>query len=194
MAWFLTPRPPAIDPRVPVAEPQLGWWLVVALCALSAWLTPWLIPYPEWAGPRPWWGGGRTRASVTVAAVLLIPGVLLALSAIRTLGRRTTLVSTGPYRWVRHPYYLAILLLLVGTLIALRSVPAAVLLVPAVHLTLARARAEEHNLEIRLGDEWREYARRVPFLLPLAPPLPPEGMAAVRAAEGEKVLKDLDSD
>jgi protein-S-isoprenylcysteine O-methyltransferase Ste14 len=169
-------RRPAADPREPVEELKLAWTLTVAACALGAWLTTWLIPWPEWLSQRPWWAGGRTPESVAAGALLLIPGILLALSSVRALGRPTGLVTTGPYRWIRHPYSLAILLLLAGAIIALRSLPAVVLLIPAARLTVERARREEHNLRIRFGARHEAYSRRVPFILPLSPPLPPEGL------------------
>lgn len=180
-----------LDEGVPAPELRLSWTLLVAGCAIAAWLTPWLIPTAPWLGPRPWYAGGRTALSMALGAVLLIPGVLLALASVRTLGRPSGLVSTGPFRWTRHPYFLAVLMLLLGLIVALRSVPALVLFVPAVRLTLERARREEHNLVLRLGDEYRAYQARVPFLLPLAPPLPPGGMAA--KDEGEIALH-LDDD
>lgn len=185
-------RQPAADPREPVEELTLAWTVTVAACALGAWLTTWLIPWPQWLSQRPWWAGGRTTESVALGAVLLIPGILLALSAVRALGRSTELVTTGPYRWIRHPYSLAMLLLLVGAIVALRSLPAVALLIPAARLTVERARREEHNLRIRFGARHDAYVRRVPFMLPLSPPLPPSGLPEEGELQpGEASLADL---
>ncbi|MFH1177703.1 MAG: isoprenylcysteine carboxylmethyltransferase family protein [Acidobacteriota bacterium] len=140
---------------VPVEEILFGWTLMVAGTALGAWAT-----------------AERTPASVAIGATLLIPGVLLALAAVRTLGKPQGLVTWGPYRWVRHPYFLAVLLLLLGAIVALRAWPALILFLPAVRLTIARARREEHNLSLRFGEEHQAYCRQVSFLLPLGPPLP----------------------
>ena len=171
-------RAPASDEGIPVSEVKLAWTLVVAACALGAWLTPWMIPVPPWIDPRPWWAGGKTPLSMALGATLLIPGALLGLASVRALGRGGTLVTTGPYRFVRHPYSLAILLLLLGVVVALRSLPAIALLVPAVRLTFDRARREEHNLRLAFGERHERYCARVPFILPLSPPLPPGGLDA----------------
>lgn len=75
-------------------------------------------------------------------------------------------VDDGPFAVVRHPVYLGLILFLAGgALLVADPLVAAVTAVVAV-LMLFRARAEERFLEERLGDEYRDYARRVPMLLP----------------------------
>ncbi len=146
---------PEVVEGVPVGEMVLAWTLLVAACAAGALIT-----------------GQFNRTSLRIAAPLLLLGGLLALAAVRSLGRGQVLVTTGPYRWIRHPYFLGILLMLVGAVIAMRSLPALVLFYPALRVTLVRARREEHNLALRFGDPYLEYNRRVSFILPLRPPLP----------------------
>lgn len=142
---------------MPAGELRLPWTLMVAGCAAGAWAI-----------------GAKTPASTAAGAALLIPGALLALAAVRALGRPTTVVSRGPYRWVRHPYLLAMLLLLLGEIVALRAWAALVLYLPAARLSVECARREEHNLLLRFPEAYARYARMVPFMLPLAPPLPRE--------------------
>ncbi len=149
---------PALDEGVPAGEMRLSWTLLVAGCAVGAWAT-----------------GDKTPASMAAGAALLLPGVLLALASVRALGHPTTLVTRGPYRWVRHPYYLAILLLLLGTIVALRAWAVLVLFMPTARVTVERARREEHNLRLRFPEAYGRYARLVPFLLPLGPPTPKDG-------------------
>ena len=78
-----------------------------------------------------------------------------------------TLVTGGPYRTVRHPVYLAMLVMCIGLAIAVRSLLGLALTVlgflpAAVH----RARLEERALEAKHGDEWRAYRDRTRFLIP----------------------------
>lgn len=146
---------PEAVPGVPVGEMVLTWTLLVAACAVGALVT-----------------GEFTRTSLRAGAPLLLAGGLLALASVRTLGRGHELVTRGPYRWVRHPYFLGILIMLVGAIVAMRSLPALILLYPAVRVTLMRARREEHNLALRFGDAYHKYQERVAFMLPLRPPLP----------------------
>ena len=145
----------AVDPGVPAGELRLSWALLVAGCAAGAWAT-----------------GSKTPTSMAAGATLLVPGVLLALAAVRALGRPTAVVTRGPYRWVRHPYFAAILLLLLGTIVGLRAWAALVLFLPAARITVERARREEHNLRLRFPESYERYSRLVQFMLPLGPPLP----------------------
>lgn len=146
---------PEAVPGVPVGEMVLTWTLLVAACTAGALVT-----------------GEFTRTSLRAGAPLLLAGGLLALTSVRALGRGRDLVTRGPYRWVRHPYFLGILVMLVGAIVAMRSLPALILLYPAVRVTLMRARREEHNLALRFGDAYYTYRQRVAFMLPLKPPLP----------------------
>ena len=118
--------------------------------------------------------GSKTPTSMAWGAAFLVPGVLLALTAVRALGRPAAVVTRGPYRWVRHPYFLAVLLLLLGTIVALRAWAALVLFLPAARITVERARREEHNLRLRFPEDYERYSRMVQLILPLGPPLPQE--------------------
>lgn len=140
---------------MPADELRIPWALMVACCAGGAWAT-----------------GSRTPSSAVAGAALLVPGVLLALAAVRALGRPRAVVTAGPYRWVRHPYLLAVLLLLLGAIVSLRAWAALVLFLPAARLTVERARREEHNLRLRFPESYERYSRMVQFILPLGPPMP----------------------
>jgi protein-S-isoprenylcysteine O-methyltransferase Ste14 len=135
------------------------------------------------------------RAPRAVAAPLLaqtlVPGLLLCAltvvltagsvwmvtSAVRTLGRQWSLaarvieghelVTSGPYRVVRHPIYSGMIGMLVATGIAITAwwwliVGAAVF----VTGTLIRTRAEERLLRGQFGAAYEAYAARVPALIP----------------------------
>ena len=146
---------PEAVPGLPVGEMVVAWTLLVAACALGALLT-----------------GEFSRTSLRGGAPFLLVGGLLALASVRAIGRGRELVTRGPYRWVRHPYFLGILVMLVGAIVAMRSLPALILLYPALRITVVRAHREEHNLVLRFGEAYLAYHERVAFMLPLRPPLP----------------------
>jgi len=79
----------------------------------------------------------------------------------------TGLITTGPYRLVRHPIYLGLALLVVGEAIAFGSWPALLIALSAVVPTLAwRARAEEKLLSRTFGEPYEVYRQRTKMIVP----------------------------
>lgn len=78
------------------------------------------------------------------------------------------LVKTGPYRFCRHPNYVAMLLEMVGFCLIPSAFYSLAVFLPLYVFTLAaRIRIEEAALLERLGDEYREYRRATFALLPI---------------------------
>lgn len=118
-------------------------------------------------------GGAHGAAGVTVMWL----GLAVRIWAIAALGRafRTTVevdpgqavVNNGPYRWVRHPSYSGLLLIVIGCGLAsgdwLALVVSAVLPPAAV---VRRIHVEEAELVGVLGDRYRAYQRHTRRLIP----------------------------
>ena len=114
---------------------------------------------------------------LVVGLMVAWAGMLLRLWAVLTLGRfftttvvvrsGQTVVSSGPYRFVRHPSYLGLLILLLGFGLTLGDLAAAVVMVvlPTVGL-LWRIRVEEVALRAGLGDSYLEYCKGRARLIP----------------------------
>jgi protein-S-isoprenylcysteine O-methyltransferase Ste14 len=74
-------------------------------------------------------------------------------------------VTSGPYRWVRHPGYLAGIVVILMSGVALGSWPAtAMLVVFCMPFLLYRASTEDRMLQAALGG-YRDYASRVRWRL-----------------------------
>ncbi len=80
--------------------------------------------------------------------------------------REHTLVTSGPYRWVRHPFYDAVALCVVANSLAAANwflfLAGGLLFV----LIMVRTRKEEENLVARFGDRYRAYMQRTGRFLP----------------------------
>jgi len=117
--------------------------------------------------------GGAPWPRIEVPLALVAAGGLLHLLAKGYLVRRTRVTREGPYRWVRHPFYLANLLLETGLLLYAGAWFVAPVYLLLAHLAYGAAIAEEEaDLAAVHGEAWREYAARVPRLLPWRGPCP----------------------
>jgi protein-S-isoprenylcysteine O-methyltransferase Ste14 len=79
----------------------------------------------------------------------------------------TGLVTTGPYRLVRHPIYLGLALLAMGEALAFGSGPAFLIVLSGIVPTFAwRARAEEKLLSRTFGERYEVYRQRTKMIIP----------------------------
>ena len=130
---------------------------------LSVWAAHWL---GAWRGARGWINSRELFA-------LRIAGTLIGASAAWTLGRAydrvvtpESLVTSGVYRFVRHPIYTSYLLLFAGGLGSLGSpLAVAVLFLSAWRFYKPRMASEDKILEAQFGDAWRDYATKTPSRL-----------------------------
>jgi protein-S-isoprenylcysteine O-methyltransferase Ste14 len=77
------------------------------------------------------------------------------------------LVTTGPYKTVRHPLYLGMVVSAFGITLGLKSLWGLLLtLFVFLPLGVHRAQLEEKALAREFGPTWEAYARRTGFMLP----------------------------
>ena len=140
----------------------LLWLGVIAYLVNPGWMAWSSVPLPAWLR---WSGVGVYTIGVALLAwTLRRLGTNLTDTVVTR--RAHTLVTQGPYRWVRHPFYDAMALLIAG--IALIAANWFVLVTGAVvFLLLAiRARTEEALLLARFGDAYRTYSESTGRFLP----------------------------
>ena len=136
-----------------------------------------------WGGNRshetflPGMGVGAMTLLAFTTVTLAFGSAMVGLLAVRELGRQWSLaarvleghklVQTGPFAYVRHPIYSALLGLLLATGLAW-STATLTAIATVVYLagTYWRALREEALLRAHFRAAWDEYAARVPRLLP----------------------------
>lgn len=103
----------------------------------------------------------------------LIGGFWLLTASWRVLhaaAQQGRLATDGPYAWVRHPQYMAFLLIMVGWLVQWPTIPT-LLMFPVLAYFYARlARSEEREVAEQFGADWVTYAARVHAYVPHRPP------------------------
>ncbi|MGH7895171.1 MAG: methyltransferase family protein [Candidatus Binatia bacterium] len=123
--------------------------------------------------------GGRLGTSPVLALVggaLVVGGAVLHVEARRTLGTRWSAriapasgdgpLDSGPYAVVRHPLYLALGLIALGSMLAHPSVATACAALGMTGGLALKIRGEERALAHTFGPRWDVYRARVPCILP----------------------------
>ena len=127
----------------------------------------------------PRWTSSGTLSPLVwpIGIAIMIAGIGLRIWSVRTLGAwfdrdiqvRTgqTLVTGGPYRWLRHPSYAGVLMLFTGLGVAQANVYSiAVLAVVPTLVYLRRINVEEAAMEKAFGASYREFAAHRKRLIP----------------------------
>ena len=131
----------------------LHWAAIMAYMINPAWMAWSAVPLPEslrWAG-----------------AALAPLGIALLVWTFRALGpnltdtvvtrQAHTLVTRGPYRFVRHPLYCSAAILTIAMSLMMANWFALATGASAVALLAVRSRTEEDKLLARFGDSYRAY-------------------------------------
>ncbi len=145
----------------------LLWLGFIAYMVNPAWMAWSSVPLPVWLR---WTGAG-----VGAIAVGLLTWTLRSLGTNLTdtvvTRQAHTLVTHGPYRWVRHPFYDCAALLVLA--ISLMAANWFMFVIGAVVLALlvARTRTEEAKLLARFGDAYRTYMQGTGRFVPRKRPI-----------------------
>lgn len=112
--------------------------------------------------------------------IMLLGFMFYIYSIIFQLTHRKQLVQTGPYRYVRHPQYIALIIMTFGmTLIVFQTSPIFnfsldmdgftfifLIWIGEVLAYIILAKIEEYALKAKYRDEFLEYANNVSFIVP----------------------------
>lgn len=128
------------------------WWFITSYIRDTGWVNP-LAPFVI--------GGGT---------IILLTGLA---QIVHATTRKTDLVTTGLYKYVRHPQHLGIavmsfgFLMLNGIGIRVGDIIAWTLV---VFLYILLADSEEAALKKEFGEFYLDYKRKVPYMIPFLPP------------------------
>ena len=164
---FVKPRQQATGKKKVARAPASKWGIFLVMVSFAL----------VWAYVRPI-GFEKSQLSLVASMLLGPPSVALAWAATRHLGKQWRyeaalsedheLIQTGPYRWVRHPIYAAMLGMLLSAGFAWTWWP---MLVAAVVVFLTgteiRIRAEDRLLAERFQASFSAYRSRVRAYIPL---------------------------
>ena len=130
------------------------------------------------------WDVGTHSTHQLIAGLLFFGSLLMVLFSVAQLllfGKRNTnrndtamlefekttiLVTTGLYRYIRHPMYDSLFLLCWGLFFKQLSLVGGILAVIASSFLVATSRAEEAENLNYFGEEYREYMKRTKMFIP----------------------------
>jgi protein-S-isoprenylcysteine O-methyltransferase Ste14 len=113
-------------------------------------------------------------AGVNIGAILMIGGALLVFFGWRTIFKQywskdkgsAELVSTGLYRYIRHPQYTGFFLITLGMMFDWLTLPMLILWPLLMLLYVRLARKEEQDMEREFGAAYLEYKARTGMFFP----------------------------
>lgn len=107
------------------------------------------------------------RFGMPMGSAVTLVGVLLVVLGWWELHRnREGLVTTGIYRYLRHPQYLGLVLVTGGWLVHWPTLPGLLMWPLLMWVYVRQARREEVELARRYGEAYRAYAGRTPGWVP----------------------------
>lgn len=122
-----------------------------------------------------WWtlfgleGDPHFNAFHVISNVLIAGGFIVLAKAWRNLlsaQRAHTLAMTGPYAWMRHPQYVAFIVIMAGFLMLWPTLLTLLMFPVLVAMYVRLARREEREAHRDFGEEYARYARAVPAFIP----------------------------
>ena len=111
--------------------------------------------------------GWAAHIVMTISMALIALGMaLLAAGWAQVFAARHELKCTGVYRFVRHPQYLGLILILLALNIQWPTLPTLLMAPLLVVAYVRQARREDAELAARFGERFDAYAARVPAFFP----------------------------
>lgn len=159
----ISPRSEGLAIMITLRGVGLSLWLgVVAYMANPAWMAWSQVELPGWARLA----GAACGILAVALAYWVFSNLGNSVSPSVATRREHRLVTSGPYRWVRHPLYSMGMLSYLGFALLSANWFIAVLALAVFVILNARLPLEESGLIGKFGDEYRAYMRRTGRFLP----------------------------
>jgi protein-S-isoprenylcysteine O-methyltransferase Ste14 len=162
-----------VSEEAAVREGRMSLWLrlgmlpvfygyVVLFLVDPAWMAWSHAPIPPWAR----WVGAVLIGVCIPFEIWVHRALGASWSTSMEVGHKPTLVTHGPYRFVRHPMYAMALPIFGGAMLLSADGVLIALSVVAIAIVAARVPTEDRMMLEEFGDQYRSYMERTGALLP----------------------------
>lgn len=169
--WIITAWSTAQNKEVTVANSKFRWvfiGIILLIILANKFLgSPHFLSQSLFLTPTP---------IKIFGVIILIIGLLIALYARATLGKYWSsdvslkenhkLITTGPYKYVRHPIYTGMALMLIGTFIPIDTLLTLILGFLVLAYLIYKLKKEEDLLTKQFPKEYIEYKKQTKVLIP----------------------------
>jgi protein-S-isoprenylcysteine O-methyltransferase Ste14 len=135
---------------------------LLAYMVNPSWMAWSSLPLPEWLR----WLGVGLGATAGGLLIWTLRSLGTNLTDTVVTRRKHTLVTKGPYRWVRHPFYDSVALCLLANSLAAANGFLFLTGVLVMVLIVLRTRREEEKLLARFDDAYQAYRKRTGRFFP----------------------------
>lgn len=114
-------------------------------------------------------GGGETMLAVVhmISNLIVFIGFAIMWKGWRKIhGAKGELVTDGLYKYVRHPQYSGLFLVMIGMLIQWPTIITALMFPVLVYVYFRLSKREEWEVLKIFGDEYRSYMKKTPMFIP----------------------------
>ncbi len=139
-------------------------WVVALILFFAS--PPWMVwsslPFPMWLR----WAGMSLGIACFPPLVWVQHTLGSHWSTHLKLREDHKLITSGPYKWIRHPMYVVLFLFLISVGLVSASLLIAILNILLIIVFYKRVGKEEEMMMERFGDEYRAYMQRTGRFLP----------------------------
>ena len=145
---------------------SLGLWIsTLGYLFIPQWFAWAMFPLPDWVR----WVGVASGACCSLLMWWTLSSLGRNLTSTAATRKDATLVTNGPYHWVRHPYYVTAALLMASVTVLTANWLIGVSSLAVLFLLAIRTPKEEQMLIESFGDEYRKYMARTGRFFPWMP-------------------------
>ena len=135
---------------------------IIVYAVNPPWMKLFILPFPFWSR----WIG-VLLGSLTFPLLIWVHRTLGKYwSKELELRKEHILITSGPYRWLRHPMYTFLSVFMIAISLVSANLPIVILNIIVIIILSIRTGREEQMMIERFGDEYRVYMERTGRLIP----------------------------